>query len=144
MLEVMKTFLKERDMAVLATAGESGPHTSLMAYLTDDAAENVYLVTLKNTHKYANMAANPAVSLLVDDRLEAGPGRKDQVKALTVFGRRAPLDAAQRSALLGRFRAERPQAAGLAAQADAEVVRIQVRAFLFLEDAVTAHYEEVV
>ena len=45
------TLIHEHDLCVLATAGESGPHTSLMAYSCSPECSEIYLVTSWNTRK---------------------------------------------------------------------------------------------
>ena len=51
MLDEMKTLAKHRDMCVLATVAGQKPYCSLMAYVTDENCEEIYMVTHKTTTK---------------------------------------------------------------------------------------------
>jgi nitroimidazol reductase NimA-like FMN-containing flavoprotein (pyridoxamine 5'-phosphate oxidase superfamily) len=73
-------------MCVLATAREGKPHCSLMAYVADEEVEWIYMVTHRNTTKYANLLSNEQVSLLVDNRCEGLPDDRSNIQALTVHG----------------------------------------------------------
>ena len=68
MLKEMKALVKDKNICVLATAAGGKPHCSLMAYVTDENCEEIYMVTLRSTRKYRNLTENPAVSLLIDNR----------------------------------------------------------------------------
>ncbi|MBW2515274.1 MAG: pyridoxamine 5'-phosphate oxidase family protein, partial [Deltaproteobacteria bacterium] len=83
MLTEMKDLARQKDICVLATVAGQKPYCSLMAYVTDDNCEKIYMVTHRNSTKYQNMLKNPAVSLLIDTR-EKSP--RSQAKALTVEG----------------------------------------------------------
>jgi nitroimidazol reductase NimA-like FMN-containing flavoprotein (pyridoxamine 5'-phosphate oxidase superfamily) len=83
MLEQIKSLAREKDICVLATDAGGKPYCSLMAYVTDQACEEIYMVTHRETKKYQNLVENPAVSLLIDSR-ENAPRRR--VAALTVEG----------------------------------------------------------
>ncbi len=86
-LDEMKSLLMDNSMCVLATSSDNRPHCSLMAYITDDQAKNIYMATLNTSRKYKNIEQNPHVSLLVDSRVfgksDSGAGT---IKALTVTG----------------------------------------------------------
>ncbi|MDX1709054.1 MAG: pyridoxamine 5'-phosphate oxidase family protein, partial [Desulfobacterales bacterium] len=83
MLTEMKALAKQNDICVLATVAGQKPHCSLMAYVTDDNCEEIYMVTHKNSSKYQNLMQNPAVSLLIDTREKS---HRSDAKALTVEG----------------------------------------------------------
>ena len=83
MLEKMKALAREKNICVLATIAGSKPYCSLMAYVTNKACTEMYMVTHRQTQKYQNLVANPAVSLLIDTR-DASP--RSGAKAMTVEG----------------------------------------------------------
>jgi nitroimidazol reductase NimA-like FMN-containing flavoprotein (pyridoxamine 5'-phosphate oxidase superfamily) len=68
MLEEMKALAKEKNSCVLATIVDSKPYCSLMAYATNRSCTKIYMVTHRQTQKFQNLVANPAVSLLIDTR----------------------------------------------------------------------------
>ena len=81
--------------AVLATAYDDIPHTSLVAYAFD-CQENVFVfLTPGKTTKYLNILRNPHVSLLIDTR---GNTDKDYLsgEAFAVTGRAVVLRAGRK------------------------------------------------
>ena len=136
----MKALLRRESLGVLCTAREGRPHASLMAYVVDDRAETLFMATRPGTRKYDNLKANPAVSVLVDDR-RSGAGR---IMALTVFGKYEPVvDPDLRRTWLDRLVERHPALAGLAEQPDLEVFAIQAESFLLLDGPEAASFEEL-
>ena len=82
----MKDIVKGNDLCVLATVSEGKPHCSLMSYISDEEGHEIYLISHKQTKKYANLMENPTVSLLIDTREEEKGQRRIYIKALTVSG----------------------------------------------------------
>ena len=79
----IRKMISENKVCVMATVADGAPHCSLMSYATDSDCREIYMATLKDTKKYSNLIANPAVSLLIDTR-DADP--KGKTRALTVTG----------------------------------------------------------
>ena len=143
MLQKMKAFLKERDLCVLATCAGGKPHCSLMAYMTDETVETVFMATLRDTQKFKNLSDNPQVSFLVDDRGSEGRTRAE-TQALTVSGTFEPMeDPVERGAVLARMADKHPHLDGLLKHPEAEVLRIRLESFLLLRGALDAHFEKV-
>ena len=86
MLEEMKTIVKKETICVLATVSEGKPHCSLMSYVSDEEGREIYMTSHRKTKKFANLRANPSVSLLVDTREEDRGSKRANVRALTVEG----------------------------------------------------------
>ena len=83
MLEKMKNFVKKKNICFLSTITGNQAYCSLMAYITDETCEEIYMVTHKNTTKFNNLQKNPWVSLLIDSR-ETKP--RSNAQALTING----------------------------------------------------------
>jgi nitroimidazol reductase NimA-like FMN-containing flavoprotein (pyridoxamine 5'-phosphate oxidase superfamily) len=143
MKDRMKTLLKEGDMCVLATCSDNRPHCSLMGYITDETAETVYMVTLKDSQKYRNIAGNPQVSLLVDTRQDIPLMGRAGVKALTVHGTCRPIPSEEERALLAELADKHPQLAGLVRDPSAVLLQVRVEGLLLLDGVSEAHYERV-
>lgn len=136
--------LQRQDMCVLATMSKEGPHCSLMAYITDEACRNIYMITHYDTQKYANMRAHSAVSLLVDTRLENMPHSRGSIKALTIKGRYEKVgDAKSSGDLRRRFVDRHGHLSDFARDDKAVVFRIIIESFQLLHGAVDATYVEV-
>jgi nitroimidazol reductase NimA-like FMN-containing flavoprotein (pyridoxamine 5'-phosphate oxidase superfamily) len=144
MLERMKEFLNKNDMCVLATCSDNTPHTSLMAYVTDQKGEIVYMVTRRSTRKWQNMTRNPRVSLLVDNRAHRPALESSAVMALTVHGNcRSLEDEKMKAAVLEQIVKAHPHLSTLAYHPEAEVIAVVAESFLLLEGASRAHFETV-
>jgi len=142
MLDKMKALVKEKDMCVLATVSNNRPHCSLMAYVANEAATEIYMVTFKNTKKYQNLRENPWVSLLIDTREEDLGSRRPRAKAITVTGvfeqiRDHNLRHQIRETLLSRH----AQLEGFADHPEAEVFSIRIHSFLLLDGIKDAYFE---
>ena len=143
MIEKMRSLLRENSMCVLATSLDNKPHCSLMAYVTDENALTVYMVTLKKSKKHSNILLNPFVSLLVDTRASGASGAQNVV-ALTVTGSATPLEhEEERKAIIERILERHPHLNELTCHRDVEVLSVAVESFLLLDGPTTAHFEAV-
>ena len=61
------SFLVDHDAGVLATCSRANVAHARMVYYTCDDAFNVYFITLKNTRKVADLAANPQAAFVVSE-----------------------------------------------------------------------------
>jgi nitroimidazol reductase NimA-like FMN-containing flavoprotein (pyridoxamine 5'-phosphate oxidase superfamily) len=142
MMELMKKLLRENHLCVLATCANNVPHCSLMTYATNAAADRVYLITRRDSRKYANLTGNPQVSLLVDTRGSGNAARAEDLKALTVAGEVTPVaDQAERQAVLDMLVEQYPHLRELAQHPAAEPLAVTVKSFLLLDGVQNASYE---
>jgi len=138
----MMKVLKGEDMCVLATVAGGVPHCSLMAYITDEKCRKVYMVTHRNTKKYANLLANPAVCLLIDTRRSGTRSLRENVQALTVSGTfELVQDEGLVAGLKSRFVEAHPHLREFAQDPDAQIFAIKLRELQLLRDATDASYE---
>lgn len=62
-----RSFLKTHDVAVIATASQSGePHAAAINYIADDWC-NVFFLAREHTQKFENLMRNPSCWLIVSD-----------------------------------------------------------------------------
>jgi len=140
MLATMQEMLRSHDLCVLATAAENRPHCSLMAYVCDDAARYVYMVTYRHSLKFRNLQDNPAVSLLVDTRGGGGA----EIKALTAAGVYEPLqDPAAIEAARSRLLAAHPRLEVFLKSDGAEIIAVRLSSFLLLDGLTEAAFEQL-
>lgn len=141
MLERIANLIKAAKLCVFATVGDRRPHCSLMAYLPNEACDEIYMLTGKDSHKYRNLQQNRSVSLLIDNR---GENAREKTLALTVSGRCEPVtDAEKRRKVLNQLLTAHPQLKELAESPEMEVLRIRVQSFLLLEGPTRSHYIEL-
>ena len=141
MLTEMKALARQKDICVLATVAGQTPYCSLMAYITDENCEEIYMVTHRNSTKYRNMMQNPAVCLLIDTR-EKSP--RSRAKALTVQGLFSTIDTAdKRSQVAAKLLQTHPQLDSFLQHPDAEIFCVKISSFLLLDGLQQAYFESV-
>jgi heme iron utilization protein len=130
--------LASQRSAVLATAAGGQPYCSLMAFAATDDVRTLILATRRATRKYANLAASPRVSLLVDNRSNQAADSREAL-ALTVMGAAAEVAPPDREPLAQLFLARHPHLAEFVNSPDCAVVAVRVEKYLLV-----SQFQEVV
>jgi nitroimidazol reductase NimA-like FMN-containing flavoprotein (pyridoxamine 5'-phosphate oxidase superfamily) len=138
--EKARALIGEQVICVLATASGNRPHCSLMAYASNAPCTEIYMVTMKDSRKYRNMCANPAVSLLIDNRQGTSTSYTDTL-ALNLSGRFQPIiEATQKKKILEVLSKRHPALVDLFDNPGGEPVKIIIESILLLEGATNAYY----
>ncbi len=141
MLDDMKAMAKAKDICVLATVTGHKPYCSLMAYVTDQACTEIYMVTHRQSQKYRNLMSNPSVSLMIDTR-ESNPRAK--ARAMTVEGVYEKVDNTEK---LERIRRQllsvHPHLKQFMSHPEAEILRIKIKSFLLLNGLTQSSFVEI-
>jgi nitroimidazol reductase NimA-like FMN-containing flavoprotein (pyridoxamine 5'-phosphate oxidase superfamily) len=144
MLERMKDIVKRNDLCVLATVSEGKPHCSLMSYISDEAGDEIYMISHKQTKKYANLMENPFVSLLIDTREKEKGQRRIDIKALTVIGEFQTInDPAKKDLIREKFLETHPHLGIFLNDAGAELFSIKIKSFQLLDGVKDAFFETI-
>ena len=131
MLEEIKALAREKNSYVLATIVDRKPYCSLMAYVTNTACTEIYMVTHRQTQKFQNLTSNPAVSLMIDTR-DTAP--RAAARAMTVKGVFQKItDPAKDKVVRQKLLSAHPHLGGFMAQPEAEVFQINIKSFLLLD-----------
>lgn len=140
MLENCVSILTGNTIGVLATAGEDGPHTSLMTYVAPIPPRVVYFVTARDSRKWQNMQAEPIVSMLIDTRT-GHPEDRSRISALTIRGRVAEVDHPEEFRRASEQLLEVNPALGHFLDADDSVLcRVDIETFQLLSGVAEAFY----
>jgi nitroimidazol reductase NimA-like FMN-containing flavoprotein (pyridoxamine 5'-phosphate oxidase superfamily) len=138
MLEKMKALVRKKNICVLATVSGDKPYCSLMAYITDAACDEIYMVTHRNTTKFNNLQKNPSVSLLIDSR-ETQP--RSNAQALTIDGVFIPLiDENKKQKIRDRMMESFPHMKDFIHHPESELIRIKINSFLLLDGLTESHF----
>jgi nitroimidazol reductase NimA-like FMN-containing flavoprotein (pyridoxamine 5'-phosphate oxidase superfamily) len=141
MLDKMKALARKENMCVLATDAGGKPHCSLMAYVPDDACEEIYMVTRRDTQKYRNLMKNPSVSMLIDSRKT---DTRPEIQALTVSGALQKINIpAKRNLARAKLLEAHPHLSEFIHHAAAEILCVKISAFLLLNGLNESHYRQV-
>jgi nitroimidazol reductase NimA-like FMN-containing flavoprotein (pyridoxamine 5'-phosphate oxidase superfamily) len=141
MLKEMKALAREKNICVLATITDRKPYCSLMAYVTDKACTEIYMVTHKQSKKYQNLILNPAVSMLIDTR-DTSP--RSAARAMTVEGVFQKIENPTKEKEVRRkLLSTHPHLNDFMQHPEAEVFQITIKSFLLLNGLTQASFEDV-
>jgi nitroimidazol reductase NimA-like FMN-containing flavoprotein (pyridoxamine 5'-phosphate oxidase superfamily) len=129
-------FLSQR-FAALATQGEGRPYASLVAFAATDDLRLLVFATLRTTRKYANLAADSRVALLVDDRSNRDTDLEEAM-AVTATGIALEASEAERAGLLRLLLAKHQALAGFVGSPGCALVAVRVDAY-----QVVTHFGDV-
>jgi heme iron utilization protein len=59
---------KTQKLAVISTSDAGQPYNNLVAFMASEDLHHILFATARATRKYANLSADPRVSLLIDNR----------------------------------------------------------------------------
>jgi nitroimidazol reductase NimA-like FMN-containing flavoprotein (pyridoxamine 5'-phosphate oxidase superfamily) len=136
--ETLAALLASQRSAVLATQRDGQPYCSLMAFAASGDLRTLIIATLRTTRKYANLAAEPRVALLVDNRANQTADNQAAL-AVTVMGTAAEVDPGARGRLEQMLLAKHPHLKDFVRSPDCAIVRIQVEKYYLVR-----RFQEVV
>ncbi|NDV28897.1 pyridoxamine 5'-phosphate oxidase family protein [Desulfovibrio sp. JC010] len=140
-LKDCQELISENSILVLATQGEDGVHTSLMAYAGSADCNEIYMISSRNSRKWKNLSRYPQVSLLIDDRDQKLSGRRNEIKALTIKGTFIPVvDKTEEKAILKQIAGAVPAIASAFSGPENSIIRVKAESFLLLDGPQNGFY----
>lgn len=122
---VLRTLFAQQLFAVLATVGESGPHLNIVSFAAADELRTILFATARQTAKFANLQARPAVSLFVDNRSNH-PRDLEQAHGVEIEGRGLETGGEARQRYRELFLARFPELEEFLASAGTALVAVRV------------------
>ena len=131
MREIVQNLLSSQRLAVLATQMSGQPYTNLIAFAASEDLKEILFATTRATRKFANLTAEPRVSLLMDDRSneEADFG---QAAAVTVMGTAAEVLNLDREARLPLYLKKHPYLEEFVTAPTCALIRVKVEKYLMV------------
>jgi nitroimidazol reductase NimA-like FMN-containing flavoprotein (pyridoxamine 5'-phosphate oxidase superfamily) len=129
--QVSELFRTQR-LAVLSTQGDGQPYSSLVAFAATSGLHELLFATTRTTRKYHNLAAEPRVSLLVDNRSNREADFHEAMAA-TAVGRAAEVADADLAALRSIYLAKHPHLEDFLAAPTCALIRVQVEAYYVVQ-----------
>jgi uncharacterized protein YhbP (UPF0306 family) len=115
-----------------------------MSYLSDEEGHEVYLISHKQTKKYANLMENPTVSLLIDTREKEMGKRRIYIKALTISGEFQTINDPEKKDLIrSKFLKRHPHLTDFLNDPGAEIFSIKIKSFQLLDGVKDAFFETI-
>jgi len=140
----MKDIVKGNDLCVLATVSNGKPHCSLMSYLSDEKGQEIYMISHRQTKKYANLMENPMVSLLIDTREEERGRKRIHIKALTISGEFQTIkDSREKDLIRTTFLKRHPHLTDFLNDPQADIFSIRMRSFQLLDGVKDTFFETI-
>jgi nitroimidazol reductase NimA-like FMN-containing flavoprotein (pyridoxamine 5'-phosphate oxidase superfamily) len=122
---ILRDLFAAQRYAVLGSQGAERVGLHLMAVAVTDDLRAFILATERATGKYANLKANPRVSLLVDNRANQSEDTQTAL-ALNVDGLAEEVSGAEREALARCFLARHPQLLSFVRSPTCALFRVRV------------------
>jgi nitroimidazol reductase NimA-like FMN-containing flavoprotein (pyridoxamine 5'-phosphate oxidase superfamily) len=141
---ILRELFREQQFAVMATREADGqPYASLMAFAVSDDLRHILLVTSRSTRKYANLSADPRVSLLIDSRSRGSSRHQSadihEAVAVTVLGEAEEVTGAERDRLQAHYLAKHPHLESFATSPTCALLRVRVKSYYLV-----SRFQEVV
>jgi putative heme iron utilization protein len=89
----VEALLTQQTLAVLSTHHEGQPYASLVAFAASDDLKVILFATSRSTRKYANLAGDSRVAMLVDNRSHRAEDIHEAMALTAVGVAREPRDA---------------------------------------------------
>jgi nitroimidazol reductase NimA-like FMN-containing flavoprotein (pyridoxamine 5'-phosphate oxidase superfamily) len=124
----LRELLRDQRFAVLATQSGGQPYLSLMAFAASDDLGSLVFVTERETRKFANLAANVRVAVLVDNRSNEAADLGSAV-AVTAEGRAEELQDQARQEALKLFLRKHPHLERFARSTACALVQVRVETY---------------
>lgn len=126
LVATVRTLLSQQLFGVLATYGEGGPHTTIVAFASADDLETIVFATQRKTRKFRNLKLGVNVSLFIDDRKNDHAALGD-ISGMEARGRARELQQRERERYKSVYAAKHPPLADF--MQNAALVRIQVERY---------------
>ena len=105
--KIVAELLDSQQLAVLATSQQGQPYTSLVAFAYSADLRRLTFATTRATRKFANLLAEPRVSMLIDNRSH-GSSDFRQAMAVTAFGRALEVSGNEKQLLIEEYLRRHP------------------------------------
>jgi nitroimidazol reductase NimA-like FMN-containing flavoprotein (pyridoxamine 5'-phosphate oxidase superfamily) len=123
--DILKELCSGQPLAVLATDAGSRPYASLVAVTVTPDLRHLYFATLRATRKWANLAGNHHVSLLIDNRSNQVTDFS-RAAAATVIGTAEELSGAELESGLAIYLGRHPHLAEFTASPSCALFRVKI------------------
>jgi general stress protein 26 len=123
--------LNQQRLATLATLSQATPYCNLVAFTHSDDLQTILFSTPRKSTKYANIARNPNVALLIDSRTQSGSDAQAGM-AVTAIGS-VVQDSQQELDVLKKLHAARhPQFKDFIYSPDCALMQVRVQRYILV------------
>lgn len=126
--KTLEDLLDSQPLAVLATQGDGQPYTNLVAFAFSQDLQSLFFATSESTRKFANLSANPRVSMLVDNRSNNASDFR-WAKAVTVTGKAEKIDKEKEIEITETYLGKHPPLRDFLASPSCVLIRVRVETY---------------
>jgi len=124
-LSTLEELCRSQPLAALATDAVSHPYVSLVAVAVTDDLRHLYFATPRATRKWSNLARNPQVSLLLDNRSNQVSDFR-RAAAATLLGTAQEIDGSAREEGMRIYLSRHPHLADFVTSPSCALFRVQI------------------
>jgi nitroimidazol reductase NimA-like FMN-containing flavoprotein (pyridoxamine 5'-phosphate oxidase superfamily) len=125
---LLKTLFSAQRFAVLATQRDGQPYTNLVAFAAAEDLKHLVFVTPRATRKFANLAVDAQVAMMVDNRQNEASDLHDAM-AVTAIGRAEEVSGSEKEALVALYLSKHPFLESFARAPSCAVLKISVEKY---------------
>jgi len=129
----LRELFASQSLAVLATHKEAQPYASLVAFVATDDLSHIYFVTPKTTRKFANLAADGRVAMLINSSTNQSADFHQAIAA-TAVGDAEEMTGPDREQPLSHYLAKHPYLEEFAKSPTCALVRVMVRSYYLVKN----------
>jgi nitroimidazol reductase NimA-like FMN-containing flavoprotein (pyridoxamine 5'-phosphate oxidase superfamily) len=131
MREIVQDLLNSQRLAVLSTQMSGRPYSNLIAFAATEDLKDILFATTRATRKFANLTAEPHVSLLIDNRSnqETDFG---EASAVTVLGTAEEVMYPEREKYLQLYLEKHPYLEEFVTSPTCALIRVKVEKFIMV------------
>jgi nitroimidazol reductase NimA-like FMN-containing flavoprotein (pyridoxamine 5'-phosphate oxidase superfamily) len=125
---LIRDLFRSQRLAVLATQREGQPFTNLVAFAATDDLKHLAFATTRATRKYANIAADSQVAMLIDNRRNQ-ISDFENAAAVTAIGKAEEAGGEHRDRLLQVYVSKHPYLKGFATSPTCALIKVTVEKY---------------
>lgn len=125
---LLRNLFRAQSLAVLATQREGQPFTNLVAFAATDDLKHLAFATTRATRKFANLAADSQVAMLVDSRRNQ-ISDFENAAAVTAIGKAEDAVGEHRERLLQVYLSKHPHLRGFATSPTCALMKVTVEKY---------------
>jgi nitroimidazol reductase NimA-like FMN-containing flavoprotein (pyridoxamine 5'-phosphate oxidase superfamily) len=125
---LIRELFESQKLAVLGTQNEGQPYANLIAFAASEDLKSLYLVTARATRKYANIAADARVTVLIDNRSNQDADFS-QAAAVTATGTAKEVVGSKRDEVLAIYLAKHPMLKDFVESPSCALLRVKVETY---------------
>jgi len=129
----LNELFRSQNLATLSTQNEGQPYASLVAFHADNDLKCLYFVTPKTTRKFANLAANKKVALLVNSSANQAADFHQAI-SVTAVGEADEVLGEEKESILGQYLARHPHLEDFARAPTCALVQVSVESYYMVKN----------